>query len=236
MLEQASGWLAPVAILIAGLVIRALLFAGILIIVGVPIVAALFGWQGVVWLADRAAGIRQVGHLRWREGCYYAPAHLWLRQRGENQVRVGIDDVAQRVLPGILTVGLPPLGTVVARGDPIGNLCFADEVVTLRSPVGGTIRAVNERVVQQPDLLHRDPYRRAWLVEVRPSELSYLQLPIADRARAWLADEGRRLTELMEGQCGIAAADGGELAVAPKHVLTPAQWRQIRSSLLDRAT
>src|SRR5512138_197001 len=119
MVEQLVGWLTPVLIFVVGLTVRALLLVGIMLIVGIPIVAALFGWQGLRWLMDRAAGLRQVGHLRFLENAYYTPTHLWVQQRAE-ALRVGLDDVAQRVLPEIAAVTLPVPGTAVAKGDPIG--------------------------------------------------------------------------------------------------------------------
>ncbi len=233
MVEQLLGWLTPVLIFVVGLTARALLLVAIMLIVGIPIVAALFGWQGLVWLADRAAGLRQVGHLRFREHAYYTPAHLWVQEHA-HLLRVGVDDVAQRLLPEIQAVALKEPGTEVAKGDPIGEISCPEGVITLKAPVTGVIQAINARVVRKPVLVHRDPYR-AWLVEVRPKADGYTQWPSEERARAWLAEEDRRLSDFFEHQLGIATADGGELLMPPHKALTPAQWEAIRSSFLDRA-
>jgi glycine cleavage system H protein len=233
MVEQLIGWLTPVLIFLVGLTVRALLLVGVMIVVGIPIVAALFGWQGVTWLADRALGLRKVGHLRFLETAYYTPAHLWLQERGE-AIRLGLDDVAQKVLPEIRAVALREAGTEVTKGEPIGEISCPEGVITIKAPVNGIIAVVNDRVIRQPVLLHRDPYR-AWLMEVRPKADGYTQWPSADRAREWLAEEDRRLTDFFEHQLGIATADGGELLMPAHKALTPQQWDTIRKSFLGAA-
>ena len=69
--------------------------------IALPIAGVLLAWQGLQRLGDRASGLGRVGHLRWRRGNYYSLGHLWLRPQGAARVRIGLDDVAQRVLPEI---------------------------------------------------------------------------------------------------------------------------------------
>ncbi len=224
--------LTPPFIFVAGLIVRALLALLVLAAIVVPIAAVLVAANWVMRAIDRAAGLQTIGHVRWRRGCYYTPGHLWVRARGEDTVRIGVDDVAQRVLPEIAQVALPARGEVLARGAVIGRITCADSTVVLRTPVAGTVAAVNHRLVSRPSLLHRDPYRRAWLVDVQPTARDYQALPSDERAREWIAKEDRRLTEFLEQQLGVAAADGGELMVPPHRLLTPSQWEAVREGFL----
>ena len=212
--------------------IRALAAVAIIAAIALPIVGVLLAWQGLQRLGDRASGLRRVGHLRWRRGNYYSPGHLWLQPRGGACVRIGLDDVAQRVLPEIEAVTVPAKGTAVRKGDVLALIrCFSG-TVPLRSPVAGVIGAVNDAVRRSPSLLHADPYRRAWLVDVRAVGSEHESLPYGIRARAWLAGEDERLTEFLEHQLGIAAADGGELTVPPHRLLSPEQWDAVRRGFL----
>ena len=224
--------LTPPVVFIVGLVVRALLAILVLAAIVVPIAAIMMAATWAMRGIDRLTGVQKVGHVRWRRGCYYTPGHLWLRARGEQSVRIGVDDVAQRVLPEIAQVRLPASGEVLARGAVIGSITCADGTVVLRTPVAGTVEAVNHRLVKTPSLLHRDPYRRAWLVEMKPTGHDYQALPSDDRAREWIAKEDRRLTEFLEHQLGVAAADGGELMVPPHRLLTPSQWEAVREGFL----
>lgn len=224
--------LTPPVVFIAGLVVRALLAILVLAAIVVPIAAVLLAATWVMRGIDRATGVQKVGHVRWRRGCYYTPGHLWLRAHGEQGVRIGVDDVGQRVLPEIAQVSLPAEGAALARGEVIGSITCATGTVVLRTPVAGTVAAVNRKLMKTPSLLHRDPYRRAWLVEMRPTAQDYRSLPTDENAREWIAKEDRRLTEFLEHQLGVAAADGGELMVPPHRLLTPSQWEAVREGFL----
>ena len=219
-------------IFIAGLIVRALVAILFLAAIVVPISAVLLAATWTRRGVDRVTGLQRIGEVLWRRGCYYTPGHLWLRAHGEQAVRVGLDDVARRVLPETAQVELPSEGDALARGAVIGRITSAGGTVVLRSPVAGIVAAVNHRLIRTPSLLQRDPYRRAWLVEMRPSGRDYEALPIGDRAREWMATEDRRLTAFFERQLGLAAADGGALVVPSHRLLTPAQWEAARESFL----
>ncbi|OFW09200.1 MAG: hypothetical protein A3H96_05640 [Acidobacteria bacterium RIFCSPLOWO2_02_FULL_67_36] len=231
MLDSLIQWLSTPLLFVAGLVVRALVAILILAVIVIPLAGLIAGWTWLMRGVDRAAGLHTVGHVRWRRGCYYTPGHLWLRPRA-GAVRIGLDDVAQRVLPEIAEVALAVEGTTVHRGDALGRIRCADGTVVLRAPVAGVVAGINHRLEKTPALLHRDPYRRAWLVDVRPKDVDYTTLPSDDRAREWIASEDRRLTEFLEHQLGVAAADGGELTVPPHRLLTPAQWDAVRAGFL----
>ena len=236
MLESTIALLQTALVFIAGLAIRALVAVTIIAAIALPIAGLLLAWKGVQRLGERASGLGRVGHLRWRRGNYYSPSHLWLRPRAAGHVRIGLDDVAQRVLPEIDNVTLTAAGTTVRKGDAIGLIrCFSG-TVQLRAPLAGVVASVNDAVRRTPSLLHSDPYRRAWLVEVQAADSSHESLPSGRRARAWLAREDARLTDFLEHQLGIAAADGGELMVPPHRLLSPAQWDAVMRGFLTEET
>jgi glycine cleavage system H protein len=233
MLEAALAGVVTLAVFVAGLVARALLAVLVIGALLVPLAFVVLGWAWGTRLVDRLAGLQRLGHVRWRRGCYYTPGHLWLRPRKAGAVRVGLDDVAHRVLADIATVTLPQPGDRIDAGQPLGQIHCSSGVVTLRSPFGGIVAKVNERLATRPSLLHADPYRRGWLVDVAPQDDRYRGLPTGENARRWLSIEDARLTQFFEHQLGIAAADGGELLVPPHRLLTVEQWQAARLAFLD---
>jgi glycine cleavage system H lipoate-binding protein len=233
MLESAIALSQAVLVFVIGLVLRAAIAVAIIAAIALPIAGLLLAWRGARRLGDRASGLGQVGHLRWRRGNYYTPGHLWLRPRSAGRLRIGLDDVAQRVLPEVDEVTLPAAGTVLKKGDVLGLIRCFNGAVALRAPVAGVVAAVNEAVREVPALLHRDPYRRAWLVDVRPDGSDHTRLPSGRQARAWLAREDDRLTCFLEHQLGIAAADGGEAMVPPHRLLSPEQWDAVLKGFLS---
>ena len=71
-----------------------------------------------------AQGYRAAGKLRFRSGLAYAPGHTWVRDEGSS-LKVGLDDLAQKILPWTVAVELPSPGQVVKAGEPFptDHLC-----------------------------------------------------------------------------------------------------------------
>jgi glycine cleavage system H protein len=211
-------------------VLAAVALLGLVLIIALP---GVFAWYWLSLMYDSAVGIRSIGDLRWRRDSYYTPGHLWLRPIGAQTVRVGVDDIGQRVLHGITSISLAEAGTRIGVGQPIADIRCDRANVMLRSPVAGTIAAANRRLGRAPTLLNRDSYRRAWLVEIEPSDGGFDRWLSGGRARAWLANEGQRLTGCFERALGVAAADGGELIRTPPTALSDEQWRDLRVAFLE---
>lgn len=106
----------------------------------------------------------------------FSEDHLWVIEMGET-ARIGLSEYAQEQLGEIVSVTRAEVGRFIERGDPIGELESQKTVVELVSPIGGTIKAVNEIVVEDPSLINIDPYGKGWLVEVEindPEEIERL--------------------------------------------------------------
>ena len=106
----------------------------------------------------------------------FSEDHLWVLEMGETG-RIGLSEYAQEQLGEILTVTLIEPGKVVEPGDPLGEMESQKTVVELLSPVSGTVRAVNENVLEDPSLINIDPYGKGWLIEAEihdPEELAGL--------------------------------------------------------------
>jgi glycine cleavage system H protein len=208
----------------------AMAFIGLLAIVALP---AVFTFYWLTVLYDGVVGVRRIGQLRWRRDSYYTPGHLWLRPLTPQLVRVGVDEIGQRVLPDVESIALAQAGTRVAEGQPIADIRCGHGGVVLRSPVDGTIAFANPRLTRTPALLNRDSYRRAWLVDIEPRNGALDRWVFGRRARTWLADEERRLTGFFERGLGMAAADGGELVHTSPAMLSDDQWREMRAAFLE---
>jgi len=104
------------------------------------------------------------------EGLYYSKDFEWVKIEGD-KVRVGITDSAQKSLREIVYVELPSVGTEVKQNEPFGTLESVKAVSDLISAVSGTIEEVNDEVQSKPEILNEDPYGKAWLLVIKPSNL-----------------------------------------------------------------
>jgi len=230
-MEPLIDFLANLGLFVVGLALRALAFATILAVLAVPMLLLLGGVEGLARLRRRLLGVTRVGMMFWRPGLYYAPGHTWVLPRGRT-LTVGLDDLAQRLLPGLARIRLPEPGTIVRRGEPVTTVRADGQETWIPSPVSGTVTAVNAAVGRDPSLVHRDPYVRGWLFQVAPADDAHEKLPREEPARRWFASETVRLQRMLEHELGYAAADGGELILPAHELVGSGRWRQVADAFL----
>ena len=82
---------------------------------------------------------------------------------------VGISDFAQHELGDVVFVNLPEVGDEVTAGEPFGDVESVKAVSDLVSPVTGVVCAVNEELLDSPELLNEAPYE-SWIIKVENVE------------------------------------------------------------------
>jgi glycine cleavage system H lipoate-binding protein len=204
------------AILIAGLATRFAVALALLALLVAVLLPFLYAGEGIRRLWRRLEGFASVAGLAWRRRTYYAPSHAWLRLRA-GRLRIGLDDLAGRLLRRVDAVLLPAVGTHLKEGDPLLTVGRGRREVVIPSPIEGTVRHVNGRLLSHPDSLVTSPYERGWLVDVDPATDGYRKLRHDEEAAGWMLDEATRLSHALEHATGVMAADGGELMV-PAHL------------------
>lgn len=111
-----------------------------------------------------------VGEYEVREGLYYHKEHFWARVES-GLVRFGATDYGQKSLKEVVFVELPSVGDAVKQNEPYGTLESVKAVVDLIAPVGGTVKEVNKKLLDNPEPINQDPYGEGWLILVTPSSL-----------------------------------------------------------------
>lgn len=94
----------------------------------------------------------------------YSRSHEWVKNE-DGIYAVGISDFAQKALGDVVFVNLPAEGDEVTAGEAFGDVESVKAVSDLISPVSGVICAVNEELLDSPELLNSDPYC-AWIIRV----------------------------------------------------------------------
>jgi glycine cleavage system H protein len=178
---------------------------------------------------------RDPGELAWRRGAYHAPNHTWLAPRRPGELAVGLDDLANRILPSVTAVELPRPGMAVHRGDPIAVLRAGERTIRIGAPVDGTVLRVNGAVRRDPGRVHREPYGSGWLFSMAPADGTYLSFPQDREAGGWLRSERLRLNHFIEAELGMAAADGGTLVEPLPTALGEEGWKKVVFAFLHAA-
>ncbi len=128
--------------------------------------------------------------LRFPEELRYSPTHEWVRVEG-NRVVIGITDYAQSELGDITYLELPKVGDTVEAGQPFGVIESVKADEELFAPVSGTVVAVNQEAIDNPEIVNADPYGKGWLIAVEIQDEGELRgLMTAEQYRQMLEREG----------------------------------------------
>jgi glycine cleavage system H protein len=116
----------------------------------------------------------------------YTKDHEWAKL-DEGLAVVGITDYAQEQLGDIVYVELPQPGDTVEKSQSFGIIESVKAASDLFAPLGGEVVAINEELVDRPELVNQDPYEGGWMVKVQPEdEMQMDDLLTAEEYAAYL--------------------------------------------------
>ena len=103
---------------------------------------------------------------------YLIEHQVWARMDADGLVTQGITALGVRLSGEVYMCRPKGVGVVVEQGKSMGVVELAKSIVSVKSPLGGEVVAVNPRLRDEPELVHRDPYGEGWLLRLRPSNLA----------------------------------------------------------------
>lgn len=117
------------------------------------------------------------GHLRYRRSRFstrlpreyrYTPAHFWLAEQPDGIWRIGLTKFATRMLGDLVETGMEiEPGDPVSVGQVIGWVECLKAASDLYCVASGHYHRANQDLDQNPEALHKDPYGKGWLYEIK---------------------------------------------------------------------
>ena len=103
----------------------------------------------------------------------YLPSHEWAKLDNE-LVSIGITDFAVEELSNgnegdLVYCDLPEVGRFVEQGETFGEIESVKAVADLNSPVAGEIVEINSEIEEHLEVLSQDPWRKGWLIKIKPT-------------------------------------------------------------------
>ena len=95
----------------------------------------------------------------------YTESHEWVTLEGDT-ARMGITDFAQDELGDIVFVELPAVGDTLDEDEEFGIVESIKAVSDLYAPIAGEVAAVNDDLVDAPELVNDDPFGDGWMLEL----------------------------------------------------------------------
>ncbi len=130
--------------------------------------------------------------MEFPEELRYATSHEWIRVEDDGEVVMGISDFAQDALGDVVYVDLPEVGRTVEAGESFAEIESTKSVNDVYAPLAGTVVAINELLVDHPEIVNTDPYGEGWFVRIAPAD------PAVDLAEFLEAVAYRKLTEAQD--------------------------------------
>jgi glycine cleavage system H protein len=95
----------------------------------------------------------------------YTEDHEWLLI-ADGIATIGVTEFAQEQLGDVVFVELPELGAELSAGDEAAVVESVKAAGEINSPLNGTVSAVNEALVESPDLLNSAPQTDGWMFKL----------------------------------------------------------------------
>ena len=121
----------------------------------------------------------------------YMESHEWAKLDGDT-VLIGITDFAVEELSNgnegdLVYCDLPEVGRQLEQGETFGEIESVKAVSDLNTPVLGEVVEVNNEIEEHLEILAQDPWRKGWLIRVKPGAKSLDHLLDAEAYEALIS-------------------------------------------------
>ncbi len=120
---------------------------------------------------------------------FYSENHEWILVEGEEAI-IGVTDFAQEEMGDVVFVELPEVGDDLEQFDSFGVIESVKAVSDVYLPAGGKIIAVNEDLLDQPEMINEEPYEGGWLVRIKLTDKDELDALMNHKEYALFLEEG----------------------------------------------
>ena len=99
------------------------------------------------------------------EGILCTKNHEYLYEDG-NGYKIGLTEYGLEQLGDVVFVELPEIGTSYTKGEILGTIESVKAASEIYMPISGTVTAINEELIEKPELLNESSFEDAWLIKV----------------------------------------------------------------------
>jgi glycine cleavage system H protein len=110
----------------------------------------------------------------------FAKSHEWAMLDG-GTCTVGISKFAVEQLTDVVYIELPEVGDHTFTGESFGEIESVKAVSDLYAPVNGEVTEINEKLLDDPAGIAKDPYGNGWMVKIKVepgTTLDHLMTPV----------------------------------------------------------
>ncbi len=97
----------------------------------------------------------------------FTKEHEWV-EKSNDLLIVGITDFAQNQLGDIVSIELPQVGSSFKQNDVIAIVDSVKASSDIFCPVDGEIVEVNEKLLENPELINQSAFGDGWIIKIKP--------------------------------------------------------------------
>jgi glycine cleavage system H protein len=97
---------------------------------------------------------------------YHVEYNVWVQQTAKDIVTIGATAFGAALAIEFFALTPKALGTKIEAGRAVGLLELSKTVVSVRSPIAGTLVEINQAAMARPGIISADPYGEGWLVRL----------------------------------------------------------------------
>jgi glycine cleavage system H protein len=98
---------------------------------------------------------------------FYSESHVWLEEQSDGIFTLGITEHAQNSLGDIVFVELPSEGQQFTAGESCAVIESVKSASDVIMPIKGEIIAINQQLVEMPELINQEPFNNGWVLRFR---------------------------------------------------------------------
>jgi glycine cleavage system H protein len=128
-----------------------------------------------MWGSCAPFGLLKIEYCEFPDGLLYdLEQGTWGNLLG-GVLRLGATSIVSWSFGSLSAVTVKEKGTEVSKGEVIVSLEGSRHFDVIHSPVSGTLVGINQKLVEEPELVNKDPYGEGWIADIKVKDASELQ-------------------------------------------------------------
>lgn len=177
------------------------------------------------------------------KGIYYDKTHTWAFMEKDGMVKIGMDDFLQHITGSLTRIQMNNVGDKIKKGKKVFTIIQNGKQLHINAPISGTIKAINEKLITNSDIMNTSPYSDGWVYMIEPTNwLREIQFLIMEKKyKEWLKNEFSRLKDFLSVTIKpntveysySVLQDGGELQDGILANFGPEIWEDFQTRFID---
>lgn len=113
---------------------------------------------------------------------YDIESQVWAEPLPDGSVRVGVTALGVKLSGEFFMCRPKPVGQVLERGRSMAVAELAKSIVSIKSPLSGSVLETNALLAQEPERVHLDCWGSGWLLRLQPAQWEAEQALLAHGA------------------------------------------------------